>query len=98
MKSGRHATTGGSSRKNETVSESLTCGEETVVGCRGKLLIRCNAPLMLEEMLRDVASKVDVVFDKVSRGEEEEILKLKSAGDESVEELKEPQDIRLLDK
>ena len=53
---------------------------------------------MLEEMLRDVASKVDVVFDKVSRGEEEEILKLKSAGDESVEELKEPQDIRLLDK
>jgi hypothetical protein len=69
-----------------------------LAGCRGKMLIRCNTPVVVEETLRDVASKVDIIFDKVSRGEEEEILKLRSAGDESVEETKEPQEIRLLDK
>ena len=74
------------------------CGEETVVGCRGKVVIRCNTPVVVEEMLRDVASKVDVIFDKVSRGEEEDMLKLRSAGDEPVEEVREPQEIRLLDK
>ena len=98
MKSGRHANSGGPSRKNETVAEGLaSCGEETVVGCRGKVVIRCNTPVVVEEMLRDVASKVDVIFDKVSRGEEEDILKLRSPGEEPVEEVKD-QEIKLLDK
>lgn len=98
MKSGRHANSGGPSRRNETVAEGLTCGEETLVGCRGKMVIRCNTPVVVEEMLRDVASKVDVIFDKVSRGEEEDILKLRGAGDEPVQEFKESQEIKLLDK
>lgn len=98
MKSGRYANSGGPSRKNETFAESLACGEETVVGCRGKVVIRCNTPVVVEEMLRDVASKVDVIFDKVSRGEEEDILKLRSPVEESVEEVKEHQEIKLLDK
>jgi len=98
LKSGRHANSGGTSRKNETFSEGLACGEETVVGCRGKVVIRCNTPIVVEETLRDVASKVDVIFDKVSRGEEEDVLKLRSPGEESVGEVKEHQEIRLLEK
>jgi hypothetical protein len=98
LKSGRHANSGGPSRKNETFAEGLACGEESVVGCRGKVVIRCNTPVVVEEMLRDVASKVDVIFDKVSRGEEEDVVKLRSPGDESVEEVKEHPEIRLLDK
>ena len=98
MKSGRHANSGGPSRRNETYTEGLACGDETVLGCRGKVVIRCNTPVVVEEMLRDVASKVDVIFDKVSKGEEEDILKLRSPGDESVEEVKEHQDVRLLEK
>lgn len=62
------------------------------------MVIRCNTPVVVEELLRDVASKVDVIFDKVSRGEEEDILKLRSSGDEPVEEVKESQEIKLLDK
>jgi hypothetical protein len=99
LKSVRHANVGSSTRKNETgVADCLTGGEETAVGGRGKLVIRCNTPVIVEETLRDVASKVDIIFDKVSRGDEEEILKLRTAGDDPVEEMREPQEIKLLDK
>ncbi|PSN50150.1 hypothetical protein C0J52_11959 [Blattella germanica] len=75
----RHAHGGGStSKKNETMSDALASGEETSVGSRsGKLVIRCNTPVIVEELLRDVASKVDVIFDKVSR-DEDEVIKLKA--------------------
>jgi hypothetical protein len=98
LRSGRHANSGGPSRKNETSADGLAYGEETVVGCRGKVMIRCNTPVVVEDMLRDVASKVDVIFDKVSKGEEEDAVKLRSPGDESVEGVKEHQEIRLLEK
>ena len=98
LRSGRHANSGGPSRKNETFAEGLAYGEETVVGCRGKVVIRCNTPVVVEDVLRDVASKVDVIFDKMSRGEEEDTVKLRSPGDESVEGVKEHQEIRLLEK
>ncbi|XP_067012693.2 uncharacterized protein [Anabrus simplex] len=39
---------------------------------RGKLIIRCNAPVVIEELLRDVASKVDVMFDKMVAGQDKE--------------------------
>lgn len=97
LKSVRHAN-GGSSRKNDTLADCLTCGEETPLGGRGKLMIRCNTPVIVEELMRDVASKVDVIFDKISRADEEEVLKLRSAVDESVEEVREPHEIKLLDK
>ncbi|XP_049853792.1 uncharacterized protein LOC126335000 isoform X2 [Schistocerca gregaria] len=35
---------------------------------RGRYVIRCQTPAVLEELLRDVASKVDVIFDKVTAG------------------------------
>jgi hypothetical protein len=76
----------------------LTSGDEAAIVGRGKLVIRCNTPVVVEELLRDVASKVDVVFDKVSRADEEEIVKLRTTGDESVEEIREPQEIKLLEK
>lgn len=97
LKSVRHAN-GGSSRRNETVADCLACGEELPLGGRGKLVIRCNTPVIVEELMRDVASKVDVIFDKVSQGDEEEVLKLRTAADESVEEVREPHEIKLLDK
>jgi hypothetical protein len=97
LKSVRHAN-GGSSRKNETIADCATCGEEMALGGRGKLTIRCNTPVIVEELMRDVASKVDVIFDKISRGDEEEVLKLRAAADESVEEAREPHEIKLLDK
>lgn len=37
---------------------------------RGKLLIKCNTPPKVEELLSDVASKVDVMFDKFTGSEE----------------------------
>jgi hypothetical protein len=67
------------------------------LGGRGKLVIRCNTPVIVEELMRDVASKVDVIFDKVSRGDEE-VLKLRTAADESVEEAREPREMKLLDR
>jgi hypothetical protein len=98
LKSVRRANGGSSSRKNESVSDCVTCGEEVPLGGRGKLVIRCNTPVIVEELMRDVASKVDVIFDKVSRGDEEQVLKLRSAADESVEEVREHNEIKLLDK
>jgi hypothetical protein len=98
LKSVRHANGKSSARKNESVADCLTCGDEAAIVGRGKLVIRCNTPVIVEDLLRDVASKVDIIFDKVSRGEEEEIVKLRAVGDESVEEIREPQEIKLLDK
>ena len=86
-----------SSRRNETLSDAIIGSEEAAAIGRGKLVIRCNTPVIVEELLRDVASKVDVIFDKVSR-DEEEVVKLKAVGDNSPEELREPQDMKLLDK
>lgn len=98
VKSVRHANGKSFGRKNESAADCLTCGDEAAVVGRGKLVIRCNTPVIVEDLLRDVASKVDVIFDKVSQGEEEEMVKLRTAGDESVEEVREPQEIKLLDK
>lgn len=99
----RHATGKSSARKNESAAGCLTCGEEAAIMGHGKLVIRCNTPVIVEDLLRDVASKVDVIFDKVSRGEEEEeegeeIIKLRAVSEEPVEEIREPQEIKLLDK
>ncbi|KAF2897280.1 hypothetical protein ILUMI_08896 [Ignelater luminosus] len=33
---------------------------------KGKLTIKCNTPPIVEELLQDVASKVDVIFDKMN--------------------------------
>ena len=92
----RHANSGSFSRRNETVLDAITGGEEAALG-RGKLVIRCNTPVMVEELLRDVSSKVDIIFDKVSR-DDEEVVRLKSPIEEPIEELRQPQDIKLLDK
>jgi hypothetical protein len=100
LKSVRHAN-GGPSRRNESYVDCLTCGQETPLGTRGKLVIRCDTPVIVQELMRDVASKVDIIFDKVSRGdddEEEEVMKLRSASDESVEEIRNSREIKLLDK
>lgn len=94
----RHPNGKTSARRNESVADCLTSGDEAAIVGRGKLVIRCNTPVVVEELLRDVASKVDVVFDKVSRADEEEIVKLRTTGDESVEEIREPQEIKLLEK
>jgi hypothetical protein len=96
LKSVRHANSG-ASRKNDTFADCLTC-EETPLAGRGKLIIRCSTPVIVQELMRDVASKVDIIFDKVSRGDEDEIVKLRSAADESVEEIRDSLEIKLLDK
>jgi hypothetical protein len=82
------------SRKNESSADCLACEEVPLAG-HGKLVIRCNTPVIVQELMRDVASKVDVIFDKVSRGDEDEITKLRSAADESAGDSLE---IKLLDK
>lgn len=37
---------------------------------KGKLLIKCNTPPKVEEILNDVSSKVDLMFDKFTKSEE----------------------------
>nr|CAD7428241.1 unnamed protein product [Timema monikensis] len=79
----------------------LAGGEES---SKGKLVIRCNTPIIVEELLKDVSSKVDVIFDKVSQEEEDVILLKTALGDmqstssEGVEELNQPPEMKLLDK
>ncbi|KAJ9594344.1 hypothetical protein L9F63_014220, partial [Diploptera punctata] len=78
------------------VDHAIIGPEEAGAIGRGKLVIRCNTPVIVEELLRDVASKVDIIFDKVSR-DDEEVVKLKSVGEGPVEELRQPHDIKLLE-
>lgn len=63
----------GGSRSSARAGPAAAIDEETAASGaasisslgRGRLVIRCNAPVAAEEILRDVSSKVDVMFDKM---------------------------------
>ncbi|KAJ8881560.1 hypothetical protein PR048_018043 [Dryococelus australis] len=68
----------------------------------GRLVIRCNTPVLVEDLLKDVSAKVDVIFDKTVK-EDDAGMSLRSdevqrTSSEIVEELNQPAGSALLDK
>lgn len=68
-------------------------------------LVKCSIPTGLEEILRDISSKVDVIFDKIS--EKDEVPETESddyfedqqaEADDASDELKSDSDVKLLKK
>ncbi|XP_063221820.1 angiopoietin-4-like [Bacillus rossius redtenbacheri] len=64
---------------------------------QGRLVIRCNTPVLVEDLLKDVSAKVDVIFDQTVKEEGDPELQRTSSA-ELAEELSLPPGSALLDK
>lgn len=52
------------------LSKQISSPKQNEDDLKGKLMIKCNTPPIVEELLKDVSSKVDVMFDEISKTDE----------------------------